>query len=157
MTLQENIFRFQSLSMDISCQGLLQAKNVSEHVMAFAKTLHSVIQGVYLGKGTRKALENIKCKGYEMKLITKEIRLSTPIYDELSENNMIVQAKFFDPCSQWTWYLLSLENDNNIAYGYVNGIEDEFGSFSIKELEEYRGPLFLGIERDIYFKPTPLV
>jgi hypothetical protein len=32
----------------------------------------------------------------------------------------------------------------------------ELGSFSLEELQGYKGPLGLGIERDIHFQPKPL-
>jgi len=33
---------------------------------------------------------------------------------------------------------------------------DELGYASLRQLKNVRGPLGLGIERDLYFKPTPL-
>ena len=41
-------------------------------------------------------------------------------------------------------------------FGAVSGIEFELGYFSLSELEQTTGPLGLHIERDLYFKPTPL-
>jgi hypothetical protein len=43
-----------------------------------------------------------------------------------------------------------------IFFGYVIGLEDELGYFSLEELEEARGPLGLPIERDEHFKPASL-
>lgn len=46
-------------------------------------------------------------------------------------------------------------NMPKICYGYVTGlVYDEWGSFSITELEEIKRPLGLGIERDITFEET---
>ena len=36
-------------------------------------------------------------------------------------------------------------------FGYVQGDYDEWGCFSLKELEEVEGPMGLKIERDKYF------
>jgi len=47
-----------------------------------------------------------------------------------------------------------VEDGDWLFYGLVDGFEKEWGYFSLKELESVRGPLGLGIERDIYFKPT---
>jgi len=38
----------------------------------------------------------------------------------------------------------------------VSGIEVELGYFSLKELQEVRGPLGLSIERDLYYEPKSL-
>ena len=35
----------------------------------------------------------------------------------------------------WEWYALE-PIDGDVAYGFVHGFEDEFGSFSISELKE---------------------
>ena len=39
---------------------------------------------------------------------------------------------------------------------WPDGFEMELGNFSLKELESIKGPLGIGIERDLYFEPTPL-
>ncbi len=41
-------------------------------------------------------------------------------------------------------------------FGAVNGHMFEIGYFSLSELQELRGPFGLPVERDLYFKPTPL-
>lgn len=44
-------------------------------------------------------------------------------------------------------------------YGYVSifGDEcDEWGYFALSELQSVKGPLGLGIERDLYFDPKPI-
>ncbi len=41
-------------------------------------------------------------------------------------------------------------------FGAVSGQEFELGYFSLSELEQTTGPLGLHIERDLYFKLTPL-
>ena len=40
-------------------------------------------------------------------------------------------------------------------FGYVIGLEEEWGYFVLSELESARGPLGLPIERGLYFKPGP--
>ena len=88
-----------------------------------------------------------------MKLITKElINRFAEIGDQSEEVNPIVVAKFFDPCGSATWYVTDYNPEENICFGYVTGlIEDEWGSFSIEELESIRRPFGLTIERDLYF------
>lgn len=88
-----------------------------------------------------------------MKLITPELEIRFKEIGDQSENeNPIVVAKFFDPVGSGTWYATQYDKETNIAYGYVTGLAyDEWGTFSIEELESIQRPFGLGIERDIYF------
>ena len=52
--------------------------------------------------------------------------------------------------------LLPPKSDGDTCYGYVRGLEDELGYFSLLELESVHGPLGLSIERDLSFAPTLL-
>ena len=67
----------------------------------------------------------------------------------------MAQVKFFTPDSNWTWYASEFDGED-IFFGLVSGFELEFGYFSLKELEEVRGPLGLPIERDLHFEPKTL-
>jgi hypothetical protein len=40
-------------------------------------------------------------------------------------------------------------------WGYVIGVEPEWGSFRLSELQSVRGQLGLPVERDRYFQPKP--
>ena len=44
----------------------------------------------------------------------------------------------------------------DIMFGLVSGFELELGYFSLKELQEVRGPMKLPIERDLHFEPKSL-
>jgi len=46
--------------------------------------------------------------------------------------------------------------DENICYGYVKGLENELGYFSLEEILDIRGSLKLPVEIDTSFKPTLL-
>lgn len=43
--------------------------------------------------------------------------------------------------------------DPDYLWGIVKGFEVECGSFSLSELQSAKGPLGVGIERDLHFKP----
>jgi hypothetical protein len=90
-----------------------------------------------------------------MELYTKEIiekAKSQYLLGAEMENQMIV-AKFFNPAGAGTWYLMNMDpNDEDYCWGIVNLFEVEIGSFSKSELENFKGPLGLGIERDLYFE-----
>jgi len=93
-----------------------------------------------------------------MKLLTKEIRTKLPPLgstDRLPHDQVIVQAKFFTPDSSWTWFATEFDGEDTL-FGLVSGFEVEMGHFSLAELEATRGPWGLPIERDLWFKPTPL-
>lgn len=73
-----------------------------------------------------------------------------------SDFNQMVIVKLFDPCGSWTWYVMNQDpEDPDYLWGIVNGIDVEMGSFSLSELESFRGIFGIGIERDLYFTPIP--
>ncbi|MDQ3333478.1 MAG: DUF2958 domain-containing protein [Planctomycetota bacterium] len=48
------------------------------------------------------------------------------------------------------------DGPQRLAFGFVDGHEQEFGYFDLAELEKIRGPLGLHVERDLYFQPKPV-
>ena len=92
----------------------------------------------------------------KMKLFTKEILKKLPaLYTQIAHDNpeeeMVFHVKLFTPDSNWTWFIAEYDPEKEIAWGYVMGHENEFGTIDIKELKEVRGPFGLPIERDISF------
>ena len=61
------------------------------------------------------------------------------------------QYMFDETMSNWTWFIAEYDPEKEIAWGYVMGLENEYGTIDIKELKEVRGPFGLPIERDISF------
>jgi len=91
-----------------------------------------------------------------MELLTKEVlRRLPPLGSTDHQKDPIVRVKFFTPDAQWTWYAIEF-GDDDIFFGYVKGIENELGTFSLSELQKVRGALGLPVERDKFFKPCPL-
>ena len=91
-----------------------------------------------------------------MKLLTQEIISKLPKLQETAhEIDPMVQCKLFLPGTGWTWYVIEFDGEN-LMYGYVIGLERELGYFSFKEIESVRGPMMIGVERDLYFSPKPL-
>jgi len=95
-----------------------------------------------------------------MKLLTKTLRKK--VLKAKRDNEKII-CKFFNPAGSWNWYVLSgeLANENDpdgdvYFYGYVEGFENEFGIFSLSELESIKLPFGLGIERDLYFSSVSI-
>jgi hypothetical protein len=97
-----------------------------------------------------------------MQLLTKAIKAKLPSFtvSTCQTPNTEFVCKFFDPCGSWTWYVLEgeeVEDGDWRFYGLVDGFEREWGYFMLSELESVRGPLGLGIERDLHFEDVPIV
>ncbi len=90
-------------------------------------------------------------KRYEF--FPEEVRkLLPPIGSTGEDRDPMVWVKFFTPWANWTWYGIEFDG-KDIFFGWVVGLEKEFGSFSLSELQSLRGPSGLKVERDIYFEP----
>lgn len=63
-----------------------------------------------------------------------------------------VAVKFFCPRNGWRWYITEADLDTGEAFGYVCGLDREWGYISLEELKENMGI----VERDMYFDPKPL-
>ncbi len=88
-----------------------------------------------------------------MLLLTKELREQFPkLYEgeEVPAEDKKVIVKFFTPWTNWTWYATEFDGEDQF-FGLVDGLEREWGYFSLKELESINGPAGLKIERDLYF------
>ena len=89
-----------------------------------------------------------------MKLLTKKLEERfKKVGSQENVKDPIVIARFFNPCGAGTWYATEYDPDNRIFFGYVSIFgdwNDEWGSFSLKELEDFTGQFGLGIERDLY-------
>jgi len=93
-----------------------------------------------------------------MKLITKQLEKR---FEQIGSQDgkgydAIVIAKFFDPTGSWSWFATEYDLEARIFFGYVIGFEQEWGNFSLDELESVRCGLNLGIERDLHCGEKPL-
>jgi hypothetical protein len=90
-----------------------------------------------------------------MILITDDLRarlLANSAADE--ETDHVPVVKLFDPTGAATWLLTELDADGDTLFGLCDlGFGcPELGSVSLAELQSIKGPLGLGIERDLYFE-----
>ena len=90
-----------------------------------------------------------------MELVTPEIRekLLANGAERGPDHKPVV--KLFNPCGAGTWLVTELDpEDASIAFGLADlGFgTPEIGSFSLEELNAFKGPFGLGIERDLYFE-----
>ena len=87
-----------------------------------------------------------------MRLLTDELRAKLPpLYSQEAEADPVVYAKFFLPGTGWTWYVTegSEQEGDFLFFGFVVGLESEFGYFLLSELESVRTPF--QVERDLTF------
>ena len=95
-----------------------------------------------------------------MKLLTKKLLARfAKLGRQEDSSDPIVVAKFFNPAGAGTWYATEYDPASREFFGFVSIFgdwNDEWGSFSLTELESYRGKFGLGIERDLYFEEQPI-
>jgi hypothetical protein len=92
-----------------------------------------------------------------MQLLPDELRASIPkLYsqEKVSMQEKTVHAKFFFPAADWTWFVTEgeQEGDDFVFFGFVKGFEEEWGYFTLKELENINVE-HLRVKRDLYFMP----
>jgi len=94
-----------------------------------------------------------------MKLMTKELeKRFAEVGRQEDVEDPIVVAKFFNPTGAGTWYATEYDPKRKLFFGYVSIFGDhcdEWGTFSLEQLEGYTGRLGLGIERDLYWTERP--
>jgi len=92
-----------------------------------------------------------------MMLMTKEIERKIPaLYstEDIPAEDKEIAVKFFCPWSNWTWYAVEGEKEEDgdwLFFGLVEGFEKEWGYWKLSDLTEIKGPFGLKIERDRHF------
>ncbi len=90
-----------------------------------------------------------------MKLMTKELEARFKEVGSQEDNkDPIIIAKYFNPSGAGTWYATEYNPEERLFFGYVSifgDLNDEWGYFSLDELESFKSQFGLGIERDLYF------
>ena len=82
-----------------------------------------------------------------------------PIYS--TENTPLEQkevpVKLFSIVSNWRWYVIEMDREEGLSFGWVEGHEKELGYFHLDELANIT---FAGgvpaVERDLYWRPKKL-
>lgn len=91
-------------------------------------------------------------------LMPKRVAVTVPpLYATEDEGDPIARVKLFSSVSGWTWYVTEYDPATGEAFGLVEGFADEWGYFSIPEMEalnRLRG--FNVVERDEHFDPAPV-
>ena len=94
-----------------------------------------------------------------MKLLTKALeKRFAQVGRQEDVKDPLVIAKFFYPAGAATWFATEYYPEDRVFYGYASLFgdhNDEWGYFSLVELESFSGRFGLGIERDLYWTETP--
>lgn len=101
-----------------------------------------------------------------MKLLTKELEKEFKKFPLGSQDGKYglakVIVKYFNPCGIGTWLITEGERTDDgdfEMFGYCHLGDDEnaeLGYIRLSELESIKGPLGIGIERDLYFEECTL-
>ena len=95
-----------------------------------------------------------------MQLLTKAIEARfKKIGSQEGVKDPVVIVKFFNPCGAGTWWATEYKQREKIFFGYASIFgdhNDEWGYFSLAELEGVKGFGGLGIERDIHCGEKPI-
>ena len=90
-----------------------------------------------------------------MKLLTQDlVDRFNAVGSQAEEEDPLIVAKFFNPTGAGTWFATEYDSKSQIFFGYVSIFGDwcdEWGSFSLEEMENFIGRFGLGIERDLHF------
>lgn len=92
-----------------------------------------------------------------MQLLPDDLRRQIPaLYSQesITAQEKIVYAKFFFPPADWTWFVTEgkQETDDLVFFGFVIGFVEEWGYFTLKELEHINVE-GLTVQRDLHFQP----
>ncbi|MBW8015107.1 MAG: DUF2958 domain-containing protein [Planctomycetes bacterium] len=108
-----------------------------------------------------------------MMLLTKALEKKLPSFSELlkelekldsNSDEITAYIKFFTPFPRcmwgticdWRWYAVAWDAETKAFYGWVDGIESEWGWFSLEEIKSIRVTGELGVERDLSFTPKKM-
>ncbi len=90
-----------------------------------------------------------------MRLMTKQLeKRFAQVGSQENVSDPVIIAKFFNPTGAGTWYATEYDPKEQIFFGYVSifgDSNDEWGYFSLSELESVRVAFGLEIERDLHW------
>lgn len=93
------------------------------------------------------------------KLLTKELEATLPAMyaTDGQGEDALVAVHFFSPYTGWDWYGLEYDPVTRTFFGWVDGLEGEYGYFRLDELESVTVAGGVpAVERDLYWTPVRL-
>ncbi|MFQ7190091.1 MAG: DUF2958 domain-containing protein [Collinsella sp.] len=80
-----------------------------------------------------------------------------PLYATEEDGDPVVRVRLFSCVNGWTWYVTEYDPATGEAFGLVEGFANEWGYFSIREMEAANRSHGLNVvERDLLFEPAPV-
>src|SRR5438132_12993699 len=78
-----------------------------------------------------------------------------PLGSQEGLSDPVVHMKFFTRDAEWAWYVTegSPTDEDFMFFGFVFGIEQEWGYFSLSDLADLCGPWGFPVLRDFRFEP----
>ena len=76
-------------------------------------------------------------------MLPEEARHGLPaLYSQETQRDPVVHLKFFTPDAGWTWFVAEGQPDGEDFrfFGFVIGLEDEWGYCLLSQLSAVRGP-----------------
>ena len=88
-----------------------------------------------------------------MELLTKQVEKDLKNNRAIPESDRKPVVKYFNPAGSATWLISEIDDDGDLLFGLCDlGMgQPELGYVSLSELKTVKGPLGLGIERDLYW------
>ncbi len=94
-----------------------------------------------------------------MPLLTDDLKgRLPPLLSQEAVDDPIVYARYFLPGTIWAWYVTEGEPEDGdyLFFGFVTGLDSEFGLFRLSQLEAVTGTSGQKVELDPSFKEGKL-
>ncbi len=91
-----------------------------------------------------------------MQLMTKTIQRTIPFLygtENVPLEDKMLRAKLFCPWNNAKWFITEFDPKTKECFGFIMGSVNEWGYFSLTELEKIKGQWGMQIERDYHFEP----
>lgn len=89
-----------------------------------------------------------------MELLPDDLKTRLPpLLSQEAADEPVVYARYFLPETEWNWYVIEGEPEDGdfLLFGFVTGLESEFGHFLLSELQSLHSPNGETVQRDLSF------
>lgn len=89
-----------------------------------------------------------------MELLPDDLKTRLPpLLSQEAADEPVVYARYFLPDTDWNWYVIEGEPEDGdfLFFGFVTGLEPEFGHFLLSELQSLHSPNGETVQRDLSF------
>jgi hypothetical protein len=89
-----------------------------------------------------------------MELLSDELKTRLPpLLSQEAADEATIYARYFLPETDWNWYVMEGESEDEdfLFFGFVTGLESEFGHFLLSELQSIHSLAGETVQRDLSF------